>query len=63
MALIICCSPAAADALETMSSLRFGSHIKDILPTMQVIYRPSTLARLKISRADLLRYLTGFSHY
>lgn len=37
MAFIICCSPAATDAAETLSSLRFGTEAKGILDTVQVI--------------------------
>ena len=37
MALIICCSPAASDAPETLSALRFGSCAKDIMISVQVL--------------------------
>ncbi len=50
MALIICCSPAAANDWDTLSSLRFGSHVKDTLPTIQVFYRLCPLAQLKRSK-------------
>ena len=36
MALIICCSPAASDAAETLSSLRFGARAKGIMTSLQV---------------------------
>ena len=36
MALIICCSPAASDAAETLSSLRFGARAKGIITSIQV---------------------------
>ena len=38
MALIICCSPAAADAAETLSSLRFGTRAKGIMTSVQVFH-------------------------
>ena len=37
MALIICCSPAASDAAETLSSLRFGARAKGIMTSLQVL--------------------------
>ena len=40
MALFICCSPAAADAAETLSSLRFGARAKGIVTTLQVRTAP-----------------------
>jgi len=36
MALIICCSPDASDASETVSSLRFGIRAKGIMTSVQV---------------------------
>ncbi len=36
MALIICCSPDASDASETVSSLRFGIRAKGIMISVQV---------------------------
>ncbi len=36
MALIVCCSPAASDATETISSLRFGARAKGIVTSLQV---------------------------
>ncbi len=37
MALIICCSPAASNAAETLSSLRFGTRAKGIMTSVQVL--------------------------
>ena len=37
MALIICCSPAASDAAETLSSLRFGAYAESIMTSVQVL--------------------------
>ncbi len=37
MALIICCSPAASEAAETLSSLRFGTRAKGLMTSVQVL--------------------------
>ena len=39
-ALLICCSPAASDAEETLSSLRFGIHAEDVMTGVQVLHIP-----------------------
>ena len=43
IALIICCSPAASDAAETLSSLRFGARAKGIMTSLQV---PEAMLRI-----------------
>lgn len=45
MALIICCSPAASDAAEMLSSLRFGTHAEGIMTSVQVLYRTALSSR------------------
>jgi len=36
VALIVCCSPAAQDASETLSALRFGTRAAGIVNSLQV---------------------------
>ncbi len=38
MAAIVCCSPAAASAAETLSTLRLGTLAEGITTSMQVTY-------------------------
>ena len=45
MALIICCSPAASDAADTLSSLQFGTLAKSIMTSVQVCARSAILTK------------------
>ena len=45
MALIICCSPAASNAAETLSSLRFGVRTKGIMTSVQVLHSNTLFTR------------------
>ena len=61
MALIICCSPAACDAAETLSSLRFGARAKGIMTSLQV---PEAMLRIswQACSAGLGVLLLGSQH-
>ncbi len=56
-ALIVCCSPSADNAAETLSSLRFGARAKGVQNTVQV--RQYTSNRVRLSRYIVVAEVQG----
>ena len=59
MALIICCSPAASDAAETVSSLRFAAHAKRIMTGVQVCHRSPLFIKGSIMQREGERHVSS----
>ena len=55
-ALIICCSPAAQDGVESLSALRFGARAASIVNTLQVERFPVPIKLFWLSTVQTCTY-------